>query len=55
MFIYTEPKQDAHGMWCAEIWQTEQTVMPYKEMKFTTKKGLLNYIKKFKVENKVSK
>jgi hypothetical protein len=29
--------------------------MPIKRMKFTTKKGLLSYIKKFKTENKVMK
>lgn len=54
-YTITEPKQDAKGMWCAEIWQDGQNVMPFKEPNFTTKKGLLNYIKKFKAENKVMK
>lgn len=54
-YTITEPRKNAQGMWMAEIWQDGQNVMPIKQMKFTTKKGLLNYIKKFKAENKVMK
>jgi len=48
IITYSEPKQDARGFWICEV--TNGGAMPLANAKYTTKKGLLDWIKKDKKE-----